>query len=1085
MKIAHVSDTHIHNLRYHHEFREVFEELFQTLRMENVDYIVHTGDIVHGKTVISPELVRLTGYFLNELGKIAPLYVLLGNHDGLVKNKSRDNAISSIVSNLDNNSIYVFDGSETVEVGDNLTLTSFSIFESKDNWILNPENNDRVNIALYHGSVGRELDGNLMYDNGHVMSSDDVLSIDTFSEYDYTMLGHIHTCQELNEDGTIAYAGSTVQTNFGESQEKGFYIWNIDSDTEFSKEFIALNNPHPFVTLDVDVKKPTFVKNLKAGKYNLPEGCRLRLVIKNDDVGYRDVEDMFRAVKREMKVHSTQWIRKRVSKVNTSKDSNSKSLSISLDMETQNSLIKDNLQNRLNMKDDQLIADIVKLNQDYFNDEERREDTELNRNSVWELKSMAWNNLFSYGENNEFDFAKYDDGEVVGIFGSNRSGKSSIIDTLLFGLFGKTSKKVGPNSNIINKRRNGGDVVVELEIDGVTYIVDRRLKRAINKYNKDGSLKIKDPKNPRANLSNSSVEFYTVDNNGVMDTNLIDTTRFSSDHVIQSRIGDLDDFTLGSLSTQFNSLQFVDNTKSERRDILKRVLNLDVLDDRYERALSEFNYIKKKLKRESKGGYTKLIKKAKSNIEVSTAKLEDEKTRLVNIKEEISQLRDMIKTQEYVVIDFERNGVEDIDIESEKHEFNKFKSYLKSTMDEIVALESSIVESKDRIERGDDLLSTFDREEYEGRISEIENMETDISEKESSIEILLADIKRDNTQLETGADVPCRGTDYFYNCNYIHEAVEIMKGLDEKKDNRERLQEDIKTLREDLEGRLGTRDEYNKFIKVSDVIKTERQKLQLLKSNLEKKILFKTDVERKLKQCEENMTSYNNSKVKIDNYQNTKNTLEKIKQDLIRRERESQDVNDDIISDSKELGVLENVPTELEGKLQEKINLEYRYDLYEAYTKTIGGKTGISFDILKQYIPVINREIESVLKGIVGFIVYFQVSDSGSIEIRIADSHGDTPIETGSGMEKQMASIAIRLAIVNITSVPHSNVFLLDEPMGALDDNALQDFVKILEVLKHKFDTVFLITHNILLKDVVDRVIDVERDEDDISIIRE
>ena len=39
-KIAHISDTHIRNLRYHKEYREVFEALYERLREEKVDYII-------------------------------------------------------------------------------------------------------------------------------------------------------------------------------------------------------------------------------------------------------------------------------------------------------------------------------------------------------------------------------------------------------------------------------------------------------------------------------------------------------------------------------------------------------------------------------------------------------------------------------------------------------------------------------------------------------------------------------------------------------------------------------------------------------------------------------------------------------------------------------------------------------------------------------------------------------------------------------------------------------------------------------------------------------------------------------------
>jgi len=57
MNIAHLADTHIKNLRYHSDYRKVFNCLFRMLKDDNPDIIVHCGDIAHTKTQISPEFV--------------------------------------------------------------------------------------------------------------------------------------------------------------------------------------------------------------------------------------------------------------------------------------------------------------------------------------------------------------------------------------------------------------------------------------------------------------------------------------------------------------------------------------------------------------------------------------------------------------------------------------------------------------------------------------------------------------------------------------------------------------------------------------------------------------------------------------------------------------------------------------------------------------------------------------------------------------------------------------------------------------------------------------------------------------------
>ena len=107
MKIAHIADTHIKNLKYHEDYRACFEQMYQTLREQEVDYIVHCGDIAHTKTQISPEFVEMASNFFSNLAEIAPTFVILGNHDGNLKNSSRQDALTPIVNALNHTNLYL------------------------------------------------------------------------------------------------------------------------------------------------------------------------------------------------------------------------------------------------------------------------------------------------------------------------------------------------------------------------------------------------------------------------------------------------------------------------------------------------------------------------------------------------------------------------------------------------------------------------------------------------------------------------------------------------------------------------------------------------------------------------------------------------------------------------------------------------------------------------------------------------------------------------------------------------------------------------------------------------------------------
>ena len=221
MRFAHIADTHIRNLKYHKEYREVFSQLYENLREQKPDYIIHCGDIAHTKTQISPEYVQMCSDFLKNLADIAPTYVILGNHDGNLRNSSRQDALTPIANALEHENLYLLrDAGETLLNG-RFSLNVLSVFD-EDNWI-EPTDPNRINIALYHGSIS-----NCETDLGWRMERGEN-DINIFNNFDYGFLGDIHkTNQILDKKGKIRYPGSTVQQNHGETNDKGYLLWDIE-----------------------------------------------------------------------------------------------------------------------------------------------------------------------------------------------------------------------------------------------------------------------------------------------------------------------------------------------------------------------------------------------------------------------------------------------------------------------------------------------------------------------------------------------------------------------------------------------------------------------------------------------------------------------------------------------------------------------------------------------------------------------------------------------------------------------------------------------------------------------------------------
>ena len=154
--------------------------------------------------------------------------------------------------------------------------------------------------------------------------------------------------------------------------------------------------------------------------------------------------------------------------------------------------------------------------------------------------------------------------------------------------------------------------------------------------------------------------------------------------------------------------------------------------------------------------------------------------------------------------------------------------------------------------------------------------------------------------------------------------------------------------------------------------------------------------------------------------------------------------------------------------------MQNSYTAYDLFMQCMH-PNGIAYDVIKKKIPVINQEIAKVLANIVDFEIFFE-SSGNKFDISIKHPlYDERPIEMASGAEKTMAAMAIRLALLSVSSLPKSDLFILDEPGTALDEENMEGFIRILELIKVYFKNVLLISHLDSLKDCVDMQIVIEK----------
>ena len=127
----HVSDIHIRLTKRHDEYKNIFENFYESLKKSNKksSILVIAGDLFHNKSDLSPECVQVASDFLKNCSDILPTILIAGNHDATLTNKNRLDSISPIINTLKHKNLYYLKNSGLYRY-ENILFNNFSVFDS-------------------------------------------------------------------------------------------------------------------------------------------------------------------------------------------------------------------------------------------------------------------------------------------------------------------------------------------------------------------------------------------------------------------------------------------------------------------------------------------------------------------------------------------------------------------------------------------------------------------------------------------------------------------------------------------------------------------------------------------------------------------------------------------------------------------------------------------------------------------------------------------------------------------------------------------------------------------------------------------
>ena len=1040
MKFAHISDTHIKNLKYHFEYRAIFEQLYERLQNEKVDYIVHTGDVAHTKTQISPEYVELCAQFFENLANIAPTYAILGNHDGNLKNSSRQDALTPIFNALNHPNLHLLKDSGETNIGDKFCFNVLSVFD-RENWI-KPTDTDKINIALYHGSIS-----NCKTDVGWVMlNGEDTMEI--FDGFDFAMLGDIHRRQILDKAGRIWYAGSTVQQNHGETNDKGILIWDIQSKDEWDVEPVVFKNPKPFITLELTPKG-----RMPKGA-NVPEGARLRIVSNNNLP--------LNVMKRAMDIAKHRFKPEVVTFLNRAAGERGDVAELTDNLKTEN--LRDiNIQEELideYLKEYQVDAStmekVLELNRKYKKLVE--DENDISRNVNWRLTNFEFDNLFNYGEGNNVSFDELNG--ITGIFGKNYSGKSSIIDAVLWTLFNTTSKNERKNLNVINQNKEFCRGKITIVVGHKVYTIERSAEKYIKRLKGEETLEAK-----------TDLNFEVYDEVMGETLSLNGLSRIHTDNNIRKHFGECDDFLISSMASQHGALSFIDEGSTRRKEIIAKFLDLEIFEKKFKLAKEDSTDLKGALKRLEARNYDEEIEEASVELSDKREELETHKNECEELKSEIEQIT---TTCQELRNSIEAIPEEVINVVDTKKEIRAKAAQVSSLESDSKQLSAELGVKLGISEKIEEYIDKVNIEALYKQQRATDELRMEKAQEENSLADLvqqIEDIERKSQLLE---GIPC-GTDY-PQCKFIKDANVAVANLPHVEQQQAQTHIAVGLIGKKIESMRPEfiSDQVEKYEKVVEKKAKITSEIADINLSLERN---EASIERlgyELKELEQKKQKYEENKEVIENFEEFTAELDACNSKLEKTTKQLDKCQQQILELYRDVGSWEQKVESIQQQKQEYVNLQEEFSAYDLYMRCMH-TSGIAYDIIKRKLPVINQEIAKVLANIVDFEIFFE--DSGKkFDIFIKHpKHEPRPIEMASGAEKTLCAMAIRLALLSVSSLPKSDLFILDEPGTALDEENMEGFIRILELIKVYFKNVLLISHLDSLKDCVDMQVVIEK----------
>lgn len=731
--------------------------------------------------------------------------------------------------------------------------------------------------------------------------------------------------------------------------------------------------------------------------------------------------------------YSTKHIQIITKPIGIDKNIKLKSLEVSdriTDFSYQKNLMKDFIKennisvdwNKIDRLDNKVNEKIISNNQNKF------------KYNKWYIKKIEFSNFLSYGNNNVLDFENIQGLSVVESTPKNFGGKSTASVDLLMFLFFNTTTKTKTNIEVFNKFTDCDEVVVKgyINIDNEDYVIERKLNR---KKSKNGEYSV-----------NSKLEFYKNLSNGQVE-NLTGEQRRETEEFITSAIGNEEDFLATILTTGSNLEQLIESKPTARGQILTKFIGLDDIK------------IKEEIAKEIYNEWSKKLISNNFNIFDLQSQIEEYNKKITTINEDILNLKKILKDDEIEISNLEKDKDELQIKRNNDIDTSLIKINPDVLEDEIANLEKQNKKIADNIET----LSVIEPEKYFDE-DEYEKIKKEYDEINIEKIKTLENIKQKQNiinQLENGSICP--------TCK---------RKLDEVDHS-----DEIRTINSEID-KLKKINYDNSLSKLTDKLnelKIYKQQLDTYEKNKLIKGKFELEYEQKtfeIKTKRNLLSEYHKNSKKLEANKNIDAKLISLKSRIDSLKGDIDNTKMSITKNESNIVMAQNKIVINEEMIKKIKTEEDTIQIFKTYF-LIFGKNGISKIILKNMIPLINDELHRLLLDSCHFILELTINEKNEVDFIMIDTETRVikPLNSGSGYEKTISSLALRSVLTKISTLPKPNVIVMDEVFGKVADENLDMVGEFFKKIKSYFEHILIISHNPLIRNWSDNLIMIKKDD--------